>query len=686
MIKIRKNSRLKILSSSVALAALTLLTTGCGGDDNNEASVGTVTLVHPGGRATSAAAHPVTVLQSDQPSVYDNQHRRINQNYEHEEPGQIPGGIDTVSVVFRDSLGNPVYGPIEVDATATLTVQDVPLTAQTVDIDYLRNGGFALFEDQEPVVWANGSALVDDPDPSPAPPSTSDWATTIKSTRTANAGQMIAADSDLTRLMIATEGGTPQSFLVKGVAYSPAPIGYNTRQSTDLGDFFWDTPKAEWFIDWEKVWKRDIEKIRSLGFNTIRVYNMIPYHINPDGSIPDPDQIPNQDKGLFLYQHQKFLDACWNDGDRPIYVLVGISMPDEIWFKQTFDNGKTDANIAAIIKFWDRAFPEMVKQVADHPAVLGFTIFNEKAFPLYYSDSSPEPATAQFWWSQVKKYTEIAKQLAPTKLVGWAANDDPGIPKNSQGFLRTHGQALDFFGVNGYQTQSWRPSLDAYLPDALGDLARPVILTEFGIPATSRTDHSLFYPYREPGLSECKARIAAADGVSTSEVTIPPGTDASLQFATLESTRSLFEDAQTRTAAGSVVGRMAKLAFEHPISVGITYFEWSDEWWKQEPYAKFWAPNRAVSDPNAKRTVPCGALQVDRQEGSSSQAVSDFPNQYWDEEGFGLHSITLNGRTSEQVFTPNPSGVGANTYPDKMTARTELLNALLESYKTAPAR
>lgn len=49
-------------------------------------------------------------------------------------------------------------------------------------------------------------------------------------------------------------------------------------------------------------------------------------------------------------------------------------MPDEIWFKQTFDNGKTDANIAAIIKFWDRAFPEMVKQVADHPAVLGFTI------------------------------------------------------------------------------------------------------------------------------------------------------------------------------------------------------------------------------------------------------------------------------------------------------------------------
>lgn len=95
------------------------------------------------------------------------------------------------------------------------------MTAQTVDIDYLRNGGFALFEDQEPVVWANGSALVDDPDPSPAPPSTSDWATTIKSTRTANAGQMIAADSDLTRLMIATEGGTPQSFLVKGVAYSP---------------------------------------------------------------------------------------------------------------------------------------------------------------------------------------------------------------------------------------------------------------------------------------------------------------------------------------------------------------------------------------------------------------------------------------------------------------------------------
>lgn len=95
--------------------------------------------------------------------------------------------------------------------------------------------------------------------------------------------------------------------------------------------------------------------------------------------MPDPDNIPSE--GQFLYQHKKFLDACWNNGDRPIYVLVGVPTSDEVWYQHVCDLKSTDPNIAKIVKFWEAAFPEMVKQTGDHPAVLRLRGFPNPSFP-----------------------------------------------------------------------------------------------------------------------------------------------------------------------------------------------------------------------------------------------------------------------------------------------------------------
>lgn len=278
----------------------------------------------------------------------------------------------------------------------------------------------------------------------------------------------------------------------------------------------------------------------------------------------------------------------------------------------------------------------------------------------------------------------MAKAKAPGKLVGWAVNDDPALPVRARGYLASHGQAIDFFGVNGYQTTDWHPSLDNYSASALGALARPVILTEFGMPNTTRTDHSTFQPYLEPALSQVKNALASIFGISTTDVTIAPGTDTSLTFPTQASAESIVvDDPAVLQKSASIVGSLTKNAFEFPICVGLTYFDWSDEWWKQEPYAHFNIPDKSVPDPNAKKQVFAVDLKPDKQEGGMPQPP--FPGGYWDEEGFGLHSIALNGRQPNEVFADKEWKVGANTKPDKLTARTPVLEALLGTYQNAEA-
>lgn len=628
----------RCLAAAALAAALAL--TACGGSDGP--NTGTVTISHAGGTTQGVAG-----LQRDaRPAATT--------------AAMLPLTINAMHVSFLDAQGKVVHGPVEVQAAPEVTLRDVPLSATTAKVDYLRNGGMATHTDDEPLVWRDRVAQAS-PQPAAAPASKSRWTSSV--------------ENGVASLKVRT-GSDPNApaadFLMRGVAYSPAPIGFSNKNGPGFGDLFWDTPGG--FLDFERVWKRDMENIRGLGFNTLRTYSLIANFINNDGSIPTREQI-NAPGSLLVRQHQKFLDEAWNNGHNPLYVIVGIPMPADIYVLSNFNDPANREKI----RYWDENFTATVQQMKDHPAVIGFTIFNEIGGTGDFSGSGANPT---HYWSQVKKYSERAKTTAPDKLVGWAFNDDAGFANNTIEYRKQYAQSIDFYGVNAFQAQQLNTTLDPWVASAQGTAARPVILTEFGLPATGRRDESVIKPYVEPGLTTARNTIGARQNISPSALVVPstdPGFLA-LTFSTEAGVLSIYADDSTIAKTAAAVGPLIDVAFKTPIVAGLVYFEWSDEWWKQDSYANFLSP------------APGGGFlsfnlvnqRDDRQEGTGATRIG-FPNGYWDEEGFGLNAIALDGRAANQVYTDNLGGKGGNVQVDRLTPRTELLNTVTGAFRNAEA-
>jgi hypothetical protein len=163
---------------------------------------------------------------------------------------------------------------------------------------------------------------------------------------------------------------------------------------------------------------------------------------------------------------------------------------------------------------------------------MGFTIQNEQdGADVCYNN----PAWATFWWSQVQTMAAAVKRAAPDKLVGMATHDDPNIPRKASAYMAKC-PSIDFWGVNSYQTQTLSSIFNDYA--ALPPAARkPVIVTEWGMPATS---------HRDPN-----------------------------------NLGSIYEDATTRHKTADVINRVVPQAYSNPICVGLYYFEFCDEWWNQ---------------------------------------------------------------------------------------------------------
>jgi hypothetical protein len=153
-----------------------------------------------------------------------------------------------------------------------------------------------------------------------------------------------------------------------------------------------------------------------------------------------------------------------------------------------------------------------------------------------------DPELATFWWGQAEKLAAIVKQAAPVKLVGMATHDDPKIPGKAAAYMASCPH-IDFWGVNTYQTKTFDPVFNS-VPNVgpgysglSGPALKPVILTEYGLPATGHRN------------------------------TADPST--------------IYDDATTRAATAAVVGAMVPQAFQYPICLGPYYFEFCDEWWNE---------------------------------------------------------------------------------------------------------
>ena len=101
--------------------------------------------------------------------------------------------------------------------------------------------------------------------------------------------------------------------------------------------------------------------------------------------------------------------------------------------------------------------------------------------------------------------------------------------------------------------------------------------------------------------------------------------------------------------------------------MGACYFEYSDEWWKQ----------------------PGGSNSV----WNIGNAEANFPNGFWDEEGFGLFSVRRSGGRANDdrpfiTFGPDetaPFGPKGPKNPyDTITARQPLIDELKKVFNSVP--
>jgi hypothetical protein len=335
-------------------------------------------------------------------------------------------------------------------------------------------------------------------------------------------------------LNLSVSGSAPSPFSLRGVCYSPCPINNSNAYGPNIGDWYWDSFSGTGYgiTNWHALWERDLGNIRAMGVNTIRVYSMISRQFNSDGTLPS---YPFTGQ---LFTHKEFLDACWNNGNNPVYVLVGIPLPDTMFWKDKHDEAP-----ASVLDYWQHMLQETVGQVASHPAVLGFTIQNElDGADVCYN----MPDKAEFWWGQVRKISGWVKAAMGNnkKLVGMATHDDPNIPNKASSYMEAVTQ-LDFWGVNSYQTASFDsifkkdPNNVGY-ENMKGNALKPVILTEWGMPATSHSNPA------EP--------------------------------------KTIYADNTTIEASAALISKLVPQAFnrsKYPLSLGLYYFEYCDERWNQ---------------------------------------------------------------------------------------------------------
>jgi hypothetical protein len=116
-----------------------------------------------------------------------------------------------------------------------------------------------------------------------------------------------------------------------------------------------------------------------------------------------------------------------------------------------------------------------------------------------------------------------------------ATHDDPQIPARAASYM-ANCPHIDFWGVNTYQTLSFDSVFSGYA-GLTGSALKPVILSEYGLPATGHRDSS--------------------------------------------NPMTVYEDPSTRGRAAAVVGNMLPKAFQNPLGLGVYYFEFCDEWWNQ---------------------------------------------------------------------------------------------------------
>ncbi len=244
------------------------------------------------------------------------------------------------------------------------------------------------------------------------------------------AGNTYATNVRMSGRQILLDG---KPFAVKGVGYSPVPIGVDPETTPPYGDYFTSNYSA--------IYERDLPLIREMGANTIRLL----FWNNGNG-------------------HRDFLNKAYNDGIKPLYVIITFWM-DPVLYP---DISSPDAREKIKADF--RA---LVTAYKTHPAILMWSIGDELNSPKMYGDklgdllSLINEMAHEAHKEEGAYYHPVTTPLADIDLINTIVTYEPLMPD------------LDIWGANIYRGSSF----GTFFSDFKAISAKPLIILGFGIDA-----------------------------------------------------------------------------------------------------------------------------------------------------------------------------------------------------------
>lgn len=398
-----------------------------------------------------------------------------------------------------------------------------------------------------------------------------------------------------------TVNGKP--FFANGVSYSPVPWGSCTA-IYPFGDFTINT--------WSSIWQRDLPIMRSNSVNLLKTYNTL------DKAQLTPASLPFSCD----HDHSDFLNACWNKGVNPIYVLMGYAPP--VYHRNIFlkKNWSSKANIEARKKI-KTDFVNLAETYGQFPAVMGFVLANE-----INDENTTENPKFFAYWNDVAKAIDKAASGKLTVLVN---KDDSMDAVKAGNEIMT---APNFFwGYNCYRG-NWThsngfDSLFSTYQSAVTTNPTPLMVTEWGAPATTHNTKRAIKKLSSSQMQNLEIYITG-------------------HYNNMLANRS---DYGTGVCCGGA------------------YFEWTDEHWKAD--AKGEQCTQRGGTPN------CRATSWDA--GPDMTPQTHLPGGFYDEEGYGLNAIAPVTPGSRTPLLPggcigalNPE-TNKPYEPDVLTARDHAL-------------
>jgi hypothetical protein len=333
--------------------------------------------------------------------------------------------------------------------------------------------------------------------------------------------------------------------VIKGMNYSPVPIGAVPRPGP-LSEWTGSPPYGDYFVpEYSNVWTPDLASMRAAGVNAIKLYAG-----NPGLNAGNPGTAGNW---------KAFLDACYNNGTNPIYVVMFSYVNGHVIEKggQQFDQYLTD-------------YTNMVSSTVKHPAILGYCVGNE----IFGGDVT---SNSQFWinYGKLLNAAKAAGQSQGVTPFLMTATNDNWAPKDAWLAIKlgeASGQlnSLDAWGINIYRGPLFvgADNLSAFLQykQLMTDLnkTKPMILGEWGTPHSTRQAPGVY------GNSGNRGRPINLDDIPEDQM----GPNQPYFAAT---TTSEFLTRQWQTIKANID------AGTNQVCVGGFIFEWCDEYWKAQP-------------------------------------------------------------------------------------------------------